>query len=137
MARWAGGGRACWGLASGAGLGISEAISYSSSFYNGIDGTSQYLVRFISCVTLHAVWTGAAGIFVYQQRKSIDETNYFSAIFGVIVPCMLLHGLYDTFLKKDYNLLAMITAVASFALLAKLIEHMRKKEENQLYAPAR
>src|SRR5262249_41045022 len=45
-----------WGLASGAGFGIAEGISYSSNYYNGIAGPGIYVVRFISCVALHALW---------------------------------------------------------------------------------
>ncbi len=35
-------------------------------------------------------------------------------------------SLYDTLLKKDHDLLALLTAVASFVLLALQIEYMRK-----------
>jgi RsiW-degrading membrane proteinase PrsW (M82 family) len=44
-----------WGLASGVGFGVAEGIMYSQSFYNGVSGWDIYVVRFISCVALHAL----------------------------------------------------------------------------------
>ena len=44
------------GLASGAGFGIAESVLYAGRDYNGVFGGDVYLVRFISCVALHAVW---------------------------------------------------------------------------------
>jgi hypothetical protein len=43
---------------------------------------------------------------------------------------MILHGMYDTFLKKDMNVLALLTAFASFAWLAWNVEHARGGEES-------
>jgi hypothetical protein len=45
-------------------------------------------------------------------------------IFFVAVP-MILHGLYDTSLKKGINSLALATALASFGWLAWCIERAR------------
>jgi hypothetical protein len=47
----------------------------------------------------------------------------------LIVP-MLLHGLYDTLLKKDHEALALLVAVVSFGWLAWNIELMLKKERD-------
>ena len=41
-------GAVVWGLATGIGFGVSEGISYSSSFYNGIFGGGIYIVRSIA-----------------------------------------------------------------------------------------
>ena len=38
---------------------------------------------------------------------------------------MVLHGLYDTLLKKDMNVWALVIALASFAWLAFQIERTR------------
>ncbi len=46
------------GLASGVGFGVSEGIMYSSDHYNGVAVGLTYLVRFASCVALHAIWAG-------------------------------------------------------------------------------
>lgn len=43
---------------------------------------------------------------------------------------MLLHGLYDTLLKKDHEALALLVAVVSFGWLAWNIELMLKKERD-------
>src|SRR5439155_8730084 len=118
------------GLISGVGFGVSEGITYSSDFYNGLAGGDTYLVRFVSCVALHAVWTGAAAIFIYKQQALLQSAENIWAVMGysivlVSVP-MVLHGLYDTLLKKDYHVLALIAAVASFAWLTFQIESARR-----------
>jgi hypothetical protein len=41
---------------------------------------------------------------------------------------MVLHGLYDTLLKKDYEFAALSVAVASFAWLAWLVRRERGDE---------
>ena len=51
-----------WGLASGVGFGVNEGILYSETFYNGITPAMQYVVRFVSCVALHAIWSASAGV---------------------------------------------------------------------------
>jgi hypothetical protein len=58
-----------WGLASGAGFGISEGILYSENIYNGISGRDIYLIRFASCVALHAVWTASVGITLSRLHR--------------------------------------------------------------------
>src|SRR5207248_2459282 len=63
------------GLASGIGFGVSEGITYSSDFYNGIDTGGIYLVRFISCVALHAVWSGAAGIVAFRTQNHLQNAE--------------------------------------------------------------
>jgi RsiW-degrading membrane proteinase PrsW (M82 family) len=111
-----------WGLASGAGFGIAEGIIYSSSMYNGIHGPSIYVVRFISCVALHALWTGSVGITINQRQSLIQREmswyEYIPPIFLMISVPMLLHGLYDTLLKKEMNAWALIVAALSFGFLA-------------------
>ncbi len=125
-------GACLWGLASGVGFGVAEGISYCSNFYNGIDTGGIYLVRFISCVAIHSIWAASVGIFIHQQRKILANVShvvgFVNFTFGVVVAAMFLHGLYDTLLKKDHDLLALLTAVASFVLLATQIEYMRKQE---------
>jgi len=44
---------------------------------------------------------------------------------------MILHGLYDTMLKRDMAPWALLTALASFAWLAGLIEWSRYQEANE------
>jgi RsiW-degrading membrane proteinase PrsW (M82 family) len=122
-----------WGLASGVGFGVSEGISYAGSFYNGVTGADIYLIRFTSCVALHAIWAAAVGISIYRAKAAIaavTETSSIAwAVLKVLFIPMLLHGLYDTFLKKDMPGAAFLTALFSFAWLAYQIERALCEEE--------
>ena len=124
-----------WGLVSGVGFGVSEGITYSSDFYNGMSGGDIYLVRFISCVALHAIWSGAAAIFIYKHNNLLTEgEGILSILLGaaalVSIP-MVLHGLYDTLLKKDHEFWALATAVVSFAWFAFQVETARRTYDEQ------
>jgi len=114
-----------WGLASGAGFGIAEGILYSSEHYNGIATFGIYLVRFISCVGLHAIWTGAVSLMIWHNQEMLgadmDWGDWLLAVLRVQGVPMVLHGLYDTLLKREMNAAALLPAVASFAWLAFLI----------------
>ncbi len=120
------------GFASGVGFGVAEGILYSSRYYNGIAPFNAYLVRFASCVTLHAVWTAAVGIMIWRYREELqdgDDWRYFVVtILKVLAVPMILHGLYDTALTKDMPLLALATACGSFGWLALQIELVLRRE---------
>jgi RsiW-degrading membrane proteinase PrsW (M82 family) len=121
-----------WGFASGIGFGISEGVTYSADFYNGIATGEMYLVRFISCVALHGIWSASAALFIYKFRHIIQADfawyDYIPrALFLVSIP-MILHGLYDAFLKADMRGLALLSALASFAWLAWSMKQARRAE---------
>lgn len=121
-----------WGLATGVGFGVSEGITYSSDFYNGISSGGIYVVRFVSCVALHAIWSAAVAITIYKNQALLQgETEWFpycvSVVRMVAVP-MVLHGLYDTLLKKEMTGIALVVALASFGWLAWQIEWTRAHE---------
>jgi protease PrsW len=123
-----------WGLASGTGFGVSEAIMYSQDFYNGIAGPGIYVVRFVSCVALHAIWAGSIGISINQRQYLLQEDHeewwmYALAVLRIIAIPMVLHGLYDTLLKKDLDFLALLAAAASFGYLAWQISHLRGSDD--------
>jgi RsiW-degrading membrane proteinase PrsW (M82 family) len=127
-----------WGLAAGAGFGVSEGIMYSADFYNGITGPGIYLVRFVSCVALHAVWTGAVGIAINQWQHLLRPDHedwwmnwllYYLAVLRMIAVPMVLHGLYDTLLKKELEFLALVVAAASFGYLAWMISRLRSSDD--------
>lgn len=127
-----------WGLASGIGFGVAEGIMYCGQHYNGLQGSEIYYVRFISCVVLHAIWSGAVGVTLYNRQAWLHqaENNWeycFRVILIVLVP-MVLHGLYDTLLKQDYHAWALVVALLSFGWLAWQIELMRRKEPDSLLA---
>jgi RsiW-degrading membrane proteinase PrsW (M82 family) len=123
-----------WGLAAGAGFGVAEGVIYSQDFYNGIAGPGIYLVRFISCVALHAVWTGTIAIAINQRQDLLEwiPEEWWRLPLGVVriiaVP-MVLHGLYDTLLKKEWEFLALAVAAASFGYLAWTINHLRTSDD--------
>ena len=114
------------GLASGVGFGVSEGITYSSDYYNGIHTGGVYLVRFASCVALHAVWSASVAVALFNLQYKVDTSEpWLVAIRAALLP-MVLHGLYDTLLKKDMNVYALVCALASFAFLAWQIETARR-----------
>lgn len=130
------------GLMSGVGFGVSEAIHYSSDYYNGIQSGQIYVVRFVSCVALHALWSGGAAIFIFRYRAQLQQSE---SVWGgaitwvalISIP-MVLHGLYDTLLKKEHDAWALAVAAASLAWFIWQIEWARKnfdEEENKV--PAR
>ena len=114
-----------WGLASGAGFGIAEGIMYSSEYYNGMATSGIYLVRFISCVGLHAIWTAAVALMIWHNQgvlgADMDWPEWLVTLLRVQGVPMVLHGLYDTLLKRDMQALALVPAAMSFAWLAFLI----------------
>ena len=123
-------GACLWGLASGIGFGIAEGVMYSSRYYNGISGGEIYLVRFVSCVALHAMWAGSVGIAIARrvdEYEAIEDAAGFGlfAVKVMAVP-MVLHGFYDTLLKKDMNGWALVVALLSFGWLAWHIELARR-----------
>ena len=120
------------GLASGVGFGVSEGITYSSDFYNGYQTGGIYVVRFVSCVALHAIWSASVGITLYNRRAYITHmagwADWGKELVIVVAVPMVLHGLYDTMLKKEMNGSALVTAVVSFAFMAWLIEKARGED---------
>jgi RsiW-degrading membrane proteinase PrsW (M82 family) len=124
-----------WGLASGVGFGVSEGMMYSADHYNGISGSGIYFVRFLSCVALHAVWAGSVGISINQRQHLIDEgdsddlLHMALGVLRMIAIPMVLHGLYDAFLKQQIPLLALLTAAASFGYLAWQVSNLRGEDD--------
>jgi RsiW-degrading membrane proteinase PrsW (M82 family) len=130
-----------WGLASGIGFGVAEGIMYSGRYYNGIYGGDGYLVRFASCVALHAVWSASFALAMYLAMDSMAKESTASGTLGYAALAaalpMTLHGLYDTLLKKDHNLWALAVALFSFAYLAALIEWSFRKADRASSPPSR
>lgn len=125
-------GACAWGLVSGVGFGVSEGITYSSDFYNGMMAADIYYVRFISCVALHAVWAASAGISMWKKQGTIQGDRSIWSLFvnlvTILIVPMVLHGLYDTLLKKDFQFAAGMTALLSVGWLAWTIENAKKHE---------
>jgi RsiW-degrading membrane proteinase PrsW (M82 family) len=106
---------------------------YSVDHYNGVVGLDTYLVRFLSCVALHAIWTGSVAILIYRRTSpggpgfaefdpgSFTFVEWIGQVLAVLAMPALLHGLYDTCLKKEMYGIAILVAVASFGYLALLL----------------
>ncbi len=124
-----------WGLASGAAFGIAEGIMYAGSYYNGISGPETYLVRFLSCVALHAVWTGSVGITINRKQALLQRDltwyEFLGLLLRIVSVPMVLHGLYDTLLKKHMTGWALGIAVLSFLYLAWQISRLHSTGEEQ------
>jgi RsiW-degrading membrane proteinase PrsW (M82 family) len=121
-----------WGIASGVGFGVAEGIFYSADFYNGLYGGTTYMVRFISCVALHSVWTAAVALTIWEDQEAIFHADSWLEIAGTLpgilfVP-MVLHALYDTLLKRGPASLAIFVALASVAWLWRRLAVAREKE---------
>lgn len=123
-----------WGLAGGVGFGVAEGIIYASDFYNGVATFGIYPVRFVSCVALHAAWGGAVGIAAYKYQHLLQQNgdwgDLVAAFLRIMAVPMILHGLYDTLLKKEMNLLALLVAVASFVWLVFVMWQATRVEED-------
>jgi RsiW-degrading membrane proteinase PrsW (M82 family) len=126
-------GACMWGMAGGVGFGVAEGIMYSSDFYNGVATFGIYPVRFVSCVALHAVWSGAVGVTAHKYQHLLQQNGDWgdmaAAFLRIMAVPMILHGLYDTLLKKEMNELALLTAVASFAWLVFVMVQAAKRDE--------
>jgi len=121
-----------WGLASGVGFGVAEGILYASSHYNGLATWATYLVRFVSCVALHATWTAAASIMVWRRREWLhsdsDWGDLLATLAWVLAVPIVLHAFYNTLLKEDMDVWALVVAAASFAWLVAITEWTRSQE---------
>lgn len=126
------------GLASGIGFGVVEGIMYSSQHYNGLVSGDVYLTRFISCVALHATWTAAVCLMAVRNLSGFntsEATDWSLHLLMIISVPAVMHGLYDTLLKKGFDGYALAVALASFAWLAFMLERARSGDEE--YAPRR
>lgn len=127
-----------WGLASGAGFGVAEGVIYSVNLYHGIEGPGTYIVRFVSCVALHALWTGSVAIAIQQRQGLLQKAEKWHDLVAptlvyVWVP-MVLHGLYDTLLKKDMSGWALLVALASFGYLAFQVSRLHGADDREATA---
>jgi tetratricopeptide (TPR) repeat protein/RsiW-degrading membrane proteinase PrsW (M82 family) len=125
------------GLASGVGFGVAEGIMYSAQFYNGIHGWDVYWVRFVTCVALHSTWTGIVALILWpfhveettKNEEEQPDTGFY--MFILVIFSAILHGLYDTLLKKGEDFWALVVAITTFVVFYYLLSKMYKKE-NQI-----
>jgi hypothetical protein len=83
--------------------------------------------------------SGACAILLQSKEKYLHEgTNFFDwimTVMAIIAVPILLHGLFDTMVKKDLNVLALLVAIAAFAWLAWLIKQAQAREHAIATAP--
>jgi RsiW-degrading membrane proteinase PrsW (M82 family) len=118
-----------WGLAAGVGFGLAEGVVHAERAYNGLATADAYLVRFVSCVALHAVWSASVGLSVAAAGPTLEDKRdplvYVAAVLPVLAGPALLHGLYDVLLQYQFHAAALGVALASFGSLAWRIERAR------------
>jgi RsiW-degrading membrane proteinase PrsW (M82 family) len=132
-------GACLWGMASGVGFGVAEGITYSAQLYNGIMGPLPYFTRFVSCVTLHAVWSASVGLTLYHCRGMVRHAvgdvlhdgvfkwnELVWPLLRILGVAMILHGAYDALLTKNMMAPALLVALLSFAWLGWQIETCRE-----------
>lgn len=121
-----------WGLASGIGFGLAEGVQYSEGVYNGLASIDAYLVRFISCVALHAIWAASAAIQIARRGPALHDTHdpaaYAVALMQALAVPVVLHGVYDVLLQFQFHAAGLAVALGSFGWLAWQIESARLEE---------
>lgn len=120
------------GFASGAGFGIAEALLYSGR-YNGLATYDVYLVRFISCIALHIIWSLSTALFLHKHQWLLHDAEsgyeYIPRVLVIVSVPMMLHGLYDSALQKNMGWVALLSGVVSFIWLVWLMETARSADE--------
>ena len=97
---------------------------------------SACLVRFISCVALHSVWTGAGAVLLYGDQDFVhggaegtDMIATFAMTLGVPV---ILHGLYGTLLKQEMPVGALVVGLMSVSWLILVVEKLTRFEKARI-----
>ncbi len=81
-------GRMWLGFCSGIGFGVAEAVQYCTTEYDGHLPFLIYLVRFVSVVGFHGLWTGLAA-------SLSSRAGGVPGLFCALIPSMMLHGLFN------------------------------------------
>ncbi|MEZ4298928.1 MAG: hypothetical protein R3B70_28525 [Polyangiaceae bacterium] len=105
------------GLASGAGLGLADALLTSPPAPKFWLSSQGQLLHYASRIALHAVWSASAATSLHRRRKEIRTARNFldnlATLGAVIALPVLLHGTFDTALRRGSPLLAALFALAS------------------------
>lgn len=92
---------------SGLGFGIAEGLFYSFTMYQPMEAPlGLYLVRFASCVALHAIWTMACAYIMYLSSHGLRDWTMLSgsdgltgSLFAISLVCAVsavTHAVYNT-----------------------------------------
>lgn len=82
------------------------------------------LVRFGSCLSLHAVWSGNIALIMYCNHDFLDTDDWIKFLAGMAYDqsiAMVLHGLYDTLLKHNLDGVALLIGIGSYCWLTYLV----------------
>lgn len=104
------------GLTCGVGFGVCEAVHYAIG-YHGVLGPEIYLIRFSSCVALHAIWTATVALLIC--RTTVRSGLY--GVVGALLPSVILHALYDILATPQTEHWRDATAGVSFVVLWTLM----------------
>lgn len=117
-----------YGLLSGIGFGILEAVQYQTSVNIKLDYSSAFfmnIARLTSLPFLHAIWCGIAAYFLSfsflypKYRKSM-------LVLAISIPAVL-HGLYDVFGWSYIGLaICFVSVIALMYYLKKSTDYQNK-----------
>jgi RsiW-degrading membrane proteinase PrsW (M82 family) len=119
-----------YGLMSGLGFGVYEAVAYTEwvnprqaatlTWLSGSPTIGLYayfvssVIRIVSLPLLHAVWTAIVGYFIGLSFSAKRKTNAVLML-GFLIAATL-HGVYDAFLSANAAFLAFVVAAVSLLL---------------------
>lgn len=116
-----------YGLASGLGFGVAEGLHYAEWRYNGLATAGTYVVRFASCVAIHAVLCASVALGLQRRLAWLSDASWLSlrpwvALGLALAWPMLAHALYDALLDHDQSILALGVALLGCGVLAWQVE---------------
>jgi hypothetical protein len=83
-------------------------------------------------VSLHAIWSATVAILIWKRQERIHTLEkfyqWFPILFATLWSSMVIHGFYDTCLKKDYGVAALAAALLSFAFFFWLYDQACRQE---------
>ncbi|MBI2930861.1 MAG: PrsW family intramembrane metalloprotease [Planctomycetes bacterium] len=81
---------------------------------------------------MHAAWSAATAVLLWRRQEEVQNVD---AWYGFAIPVlkilgisMILHGLYDTLLKRDLGVPALAVAVVSFVWFFWLYEWGQRRQ---------
>lgn len=115
-----------YGVASGLGFGLAEAVSYAEGRYNGFATGQTYLVRYVSCVASHGLLCASAALSLHGRLAWLTAPwtsgRPFAAVGMALSWPVLAHALYDALLEVDQPVLALASDLAVFAVFVWQVE---------------
>jgi len=119
------------GCVSGFAFGVSEAVSYSLFYAQGVASGSMslgafvvvQLTRLITLPLLHAVFSGVAGVFIALGVET--RSLRFALILSGLALAALIHGVYNALSGTLLGFAVAVAAVLLFIGYVRGVEEMR------------